>query len=91
MKVGLCDLHALRVSSPINFWMAGPIFLKFGMYIMIPDFISTADFINPSHQSVCLLLYVYSPIVARQRLPKNFTAATNTHPTIELLDASFPV
>jgi hypothetical protein len=31
------------------------------------------------HQSVCL--YVYPPIVARQRLRKNVTAATNTHST----------
>jgi hypothetical protein len=39
------------------------------------------DFINPSDQSVCL--YVYPPIVARQRLGKNFTATTNTQATIE--------
>jgi hypothetical protein len=52
--------------------------------------ISTAYFINPSHQSVCL--YVYPLIVARQRLGKNVTAATNTHATIEeLLDASFSI
>jgi hypothetical protein len=37
---------------------------------------------------VCL--YVYPPIVSRQRLCKNITAATDTHATIEeLLDASF--
>jgi hypothetical protein len=37
---------------------------------------------------VCL--YVYPPIVARQQLGKNVTAATNTHATIgELLNASF--
>jgi hypothetical protein len=37
---------------------------------------------------VCL--YVYLPIVARQRFGKNVTAVTNTHATIEeLLDASF--
>jgi hypothetical protein len=41
-------------------------------------------------QSVCL--YVNPPIVARQRLAKNVTAATNTHATIgNLLDASFLV
>jgi hypothetical protein len=34
--------------------------------------------------SVCV-----APIVARQRLGKDVTAATNTHATIELLDASF--
>jgi hypothetical protein len=48
--------------------MPEPIFMKPGMYIMAPEPISTAYFINPSHQSVCL--YVYSPIVARQRLGK---------------------
>jgi hypothetical protein len=55
---------------------------------MAPEPISTAYFINPSHQSVCL--YVNLPIVARQELGKNVTAATNTHATIEeLFDASF--
>jgi hypothetical protein len=55
--------------------MPEPIFLKLGMYIIAPESISTAYFINPSHQTVCL--YVYPPIVARQRLGKNVTAATN--------------
>jgi hypothetical protein len=32
---------------------------------------------------------VYPILVARQRLGKHVTAATNTHLTIELLDASF--
>jgi transformation/transcription domain-associated protein len=61
-----------------------PIFMKLGMYIMAPETISTAYFINPSHQSVC------SPIIARQKLGKNFTVATNTPATVEeLLDALF--
>jgi hypothetical protein len=74
---------------PINFWMAEPVFMKLGMYMMAPEVIWAAYFIIPSHQSVCL--YVYPPhIVARQRLGKNVTAGTNTHATIEeLLDASF--
>jgi hypothetical protein len=60
------------------------------MYIMAPEPIPMTYFINSSHQSVCL--YVYLPIVARQRLGKNVIAATNTHSTIEeLLDASFSV
>jgi hypothetical protein len=68
--------------------MPEPIFMKLSMYIIAPEPISTVYFINPSHQSVCL--YTYHPIVARQRLGKNITAATNTHATIEeLLDASF--
>jgi hypothetical protein len=33
---------------PINFWMPEPIFMKLGMYIMTPEPISTAYFINPS-------------------------------------------
>jgi hypothetical protein len=68
--------------------MPEPIFMKLGMYTMAPEPISTANFINPAHQSVCL--YVYSFIVAEQRLGKNVTAATNTHATKEeLLDALF--
>jgi hypothetical protein len=51
-------------SLPINFWMPEPVFIKLGMYIMAPEPISTAYFLNSSHQSVCL--YVY-PVVARQR------------------------
>jgi hypothetical protein len=38
--------------------------------------ISTACFINPSHQSMCL--FVYPTIFARQRLRKHVPAATNT-------------
>jgi hypothetical protein len=64
-------------------------FMKRVMYIMAPEPISTAYFINPSHhQSICL--YVYSPIVARQRLGKRVSAATNIHATTEeLLHALF--
>jgi hypothetical protein len=36
----------------INIWMPQPIFMKLGMYIMAPDPISTAYYINPTHQSV---------------------------------------
>jgi hypothetical protein len=68
--------------------MPEQIFMKLGTYITAPEPISTAYFIHPSHQSVCL--YVYPPIVAVQRLCRNVTAVTNTHATIgELLDASF--
>jgi hypothetical protein len=34
---------------------------------------------------------VYPPIVARQRLGRNFTAVTNTHATEKLLDALIPM
>jgi hypothetical protein len=46
------------------------------MYIVTSELISVAYFINPSHQFVCL--YMYPPIVARQRLGKTITVATNT-------------
>jgi hypothetical protein len=55
---------------------------------MAPDPISTAYFINLSHQSVCL--FVFPLIVVRQQIGENVTAATNTYEKIEkLLDASF--
>jgi hypothetical protein len=71
------------------------------VYIMAPEPILTAYFINPSHQSVFLHVYpllllgkgsinCITHSVARQRLSKNVTAAKNTHATIEeLLEASF--
>jgi hypothetical protein len=52
--------------------MPEPIFMKLGMNVMAPEPISTAYFISPYHQSVCLYLYV-----ARQRVGKNVTTATN--------------
>jgi hypothetical protein len=62
--------------------------MNLGMYIMASEPISTAYFINPAHLSVCM--YVYLPIVARQRLCKVNIAVTNKHATIEeLLDVSF--
>jgi hypothetical protein len=77
--------------------MPEPIFTKLGMYTTVNEPTSTAYFINPFHQSVCL--YVYppivakqhirkNPIVARQRFGKNVTVATNTQATRELLDAN---
>jgi hypothetical protein len=55
------------------------------MYIMTSEPISATYFINASHQSVCLYVYV-----ARQRLGKKPTAATNTHEAIkELQPVSF--
>jgi hypothetical protein len=55
--------------------------MKLGMYFMALAPISTTYYINPSHQFVCL--YVYLLIVVGQPLGKNVTAATNIHPTIE--------
>jgi hypothetical protein len=48
--------------------MPEPISMETGMYNMATEPISTANFINPSHQSVCL--HVYLPIVAMQWLGK---------------------
>jgi hypothetical protein len=67
-------------NPPVNFWMPEPVFMKLAIYIMAPNLISRAYFINPSHQSV--YLYVYPPTFARQRLVKNITAATSTRATI---------
>jgi hypothetical protein len=82
--------------------MAEPIFMKLGMYIMAPQPITMAYFINPSHQFVCLYMHPLilarkrlgknPPSVARQWLGKNDIAATNrpTRATTEkLLDAWF--
>jgi hypothetical protein len=56
--------------------------------MMTPDPISTAYFINSSHQFESLSV----SIVARRRLGKNVTAATNRHATVEeSLDVSFPM
>jgi hypothetical protein len=45
--------------------------MKLGMYIMAPEPISAAYFINPFHQSVCLYVCMFIPrIVARQRIGK---------------------
>jgi hypothetical protein len=63
--------------------------MKLGIYVMAPESISTAYFINPSNQYVS---YVIPTIVARQRLGNNVTLTTNTQATIEqLLGASFPM
>jgi hypothetical protein len=58
-------------------------FMKLGMYIMTPEPISKAYFINPSHESVCLQVHLL--IVARQRLGKNFAVAMNTQATIKIV------
>jgi hypothetical protein len=66
--------------SPINFWIPETIFIKLGVHIVTPEPISTAYFIYLFHQP--MHMYVYAPIVTRQRLSKNFTATTNTHSTM---------
>jgi hypothetical protein len=75
LSVCLCIPH-------INFWM------KLCVYIMARGPTSTAYFLKPSHQSVCL--YAHPSVVARKWLGKNLTAAINTHAKIEyILDAPF--
>jgi hypothetical protein len=49
--------------------------MKLGVYIMATEPTLTAYFVNSFDQSMCS--YGYPPIVARQRLGKQFPAATN--------------
>jgi hypothetical protein len=62
--------------------MPKPVFMKPGMYIMAHEPISTAYFINPTHQSVCL--HVCPPSFLGNGSVKNVTVATN-----ELLEAFY--
>jgi hypothetical protein len=71
----------------MGFCMHEQIFMELAVCIMAAEPISTACFINRSHQSVPL--HVHPPIVAEQGLDKIVTAAPNTQATEELLDASF--
>jgi hypothetical protein len=57
--------------------MPEQMFMELGMYIITPELISAAYFINPSHQFVCLC--VYPSTFARHRLSENVTTAMNTH------------
>jgi hypothetical protein len=52
-----CSL-CVREYPPINFRMPEAIFMKICMYTMAPEPVSTAYFMNPSHQSVCLYVYL---------------------------------
>jgi hypothetical protein len=47
--------------------------MKFGMYIMTSEPVSTAYFMNLSHESV--FLYAYPPVIARQRHGKHVPVA----------------
>jgi hypothetical protein len=66
---------------PCHLSMSKPMSMKLGIYILVPEPVSTAYLINRSHQSVCLDM---SPSFARQRLSKNVTAVTNTQATVQL-------
>jgi hypothetical protein len=69
--------------SPVNFWLTEPIFMKFCMYVIALEPISSAFFVKPCDQSVCIHLFpvvtrhrlcIHLPICIWQRLGKNFTA-----------------
>jgi hypothetical protein len=59
----------LYVYPAIHLLNAEPVVMKLRTNNMASDPISTAYFIDPSQQSVCL--YVYHPVVARHRLGKH--------------------
>jgi hypothetical protein len=60
--------------------MAQPIFTNLGMYIIAPELIPMAYFINPSYRSLSIWV---SFIFARQRISEKVIAAMNTHATVE--------
>jgi hypothetical protein len=74
---------------PINFWMPETIFMGHGMYSVATEPTSTAYFINPTHQSVCLYVYLsyrckaslqyIPPFGVWQQFVKHVPAAMNTH------------
>jgi hypothetical protein len=68
--------------------MAGPEFIKLGMYIMAPKPIS-AYFINPFHRSVCL--YIYPLTVARQRFSKHVPIHVPRNNTVEVFSLCPPM
>jgi hypothetical protein len=53
----------------------GSVFMELGMYIMAPEPISLAYFINASQQPVCL--YAHPSIVARKWIGKKVTRIVN--------------
>jgi hypothetical protein len=66
------EMNKIRLmNSPFCPWTPKPNFMKLGMYIMAPEPISTAYFINPTYQFVCL--YVYPLLAVRQLLGNLFT------------------
>jgi hypothetical protein len=76
------------VSSPINFRMREPIFMKLGMYGMAPEPISTLV-LQKSLPSVRVSVRVSLLSLLGNGLVLKVSAATNTHTTEEFLDASF--
>jgi hypothetical protein len=78
--VGLCDPHALCVSVYLPLIFNG--WTNFYDTWCVSTWAHLNNVLHKSFSSVCL--YVYPLIVARQRLCKSVTAATNTHSLMEL-------
>jgi hypothetical protein len=75
----------------INLWMPEPIFMKLGMYIILPNPIWTAYFINPFHQCVCVSVFL-SPLSLLCNGSLNTFLRQRIHAPIEdKLDAFFYV
>jgi hypothetical protein len=95
IEVYLCDPNAVCVPlclwiPSLNFWMPHPILTKLGMYITVPEPISTAYYIKSFPWvcvSVCVSLLsllgkgsvkcIIPPLIAGQRLGKHVPAAMN--------------
>jgi hypothetical protein len=74
--------------------MAEPNFMKLGMYITVPEPISTAYFINPNPPPVCVYMCIPLQLLDNSsvKIPlsllgnstvKNVTAVRNSHATIK--------
>jgi hypothetical protein len=72
----------LRVSVNLPYQLFNAWTNLYEIWYVYHGTISAAYLINPS---ISLCLHVYPFIVARQRIRENFTAAKNTHATIEEL------
>jgi hypothetical protein len=61
-----------------NFWMPDSIFMKLDMYIMALEPISTAYFINPSRQALCLCILLFLSNGSAKRYRRNEYTRNNT-------------
>jgi hypothetical protein len=88
IKIGLYYHHAVCVSTLLTFEYLNQSLSELDIHNVAPEPITRTYFISPP---IGLCVCMCSPfIVARQRLGKDVTAATDTHGTLEeLLDASF--
>jgi hypothetical protein len=101
IKAGLCYIRADCVCEyrppPIIFWKPEPIFIRPAINIMVAEPVSTAYFISPSHQSVCLCVFLLSLLgngsvncishfIARQRLGNHVRATMNRRSNRRIVD-----